>query len=382
MDQTCRYKENDNKTTAYLTHVIIIDQNIVEGTQQMRTSGKESYINLLRHFENPNDVLILIAEEDQIEAIRNNSIQVTNKISASVYHQINFKCEMLKDESSVTGIIWMIYIITLILWVYRNTYHYPRTMTVLHKLLTVPLILKLILMMTNYGMLYLWPWYSGNLKMYIILAKILLNLIFETILIGAFFLIAFGFKIARNNISVRSFITMLVGMLANYLVIFILMVFNEFIGIGTILYTWLNICFLVFLSVTSLEIIEKLQVMRDNAINNRQPEAAVNLKISMMYKSIAIIVTFFTLEIFYHGVLGVFGVPSTRYQEKMFYIVHESTDWLLLVSLMFILRAKDYIPYFGIINLDEENVGYNEVEFQQFNDVETLTWAVTQRYNS
>lgn len=348
----------------------------------MRASGKESYINLLRHFENPNDVLILIAEEDQIESIRNNSIQVTNKISASVYHQINFKCEMLKDESSVTGIIWMIYIITLILWVYRNTYHYPRTMTVLHKLLTVPLVLKLILMMTNYGMLYLWPWYSGNLKMYIILAKILLNLIFETILIGAFFLIAFGFKIARNNISVRSFITMLVGMLANYLVIFILMVFNEFIGIGTILYTWLNICFLVFLSVTSLEIIEKLQVMRDNAINNRQPEAAVNLKISMMYKSIAIIATFFTLEIFYHGVLGVFGVPSTRYQEKMFYIVHESTDWLLLVLLMFILRAKDYIPYFGIINLDEENVGYNEVEFQQFNDVETLTWAVTQRYNS
>ena len=105
MDQTCRYKENDNKTTAYLTHVIIIDQNIVEGTQQMRASGKESYINLLRHFENPNDVLILIAEEDQIESIRNNSIQVTNKISASVYHQINFKCEMLKDESSVTGII-------------------------------------------------------------------------------------------------------------------------------------------------------------------------------------------------------------------------------------------------------------------------------------
>lgn len=131
----------------------------------------------------------------------------------------------------------MIYTVVLILWVYRNVYHYPRTMTVLHRLLTVPLALKLTLMVSNYCMFYLCPWYSGNLRMYIILAKILLNLIFETILVGVFFLVSFGFKIAKNNISVRNFVTMLVGMLANYLVVFILMVFNEFIGFGIILYT-------------------------------------------------------------------------------------------------------------------------------------------------
>ena len=273
----------------------------------------------------------------------------------------------------------MAYIIALMLWIYRNLYHYPRTMTVLHRLLTIPPLVKLTLMMTNYSMLYLCPWYNGNVKMYIILAKILLNLIFETILIGSFFLVAYGFKIARNSITMKSFTIMLVCMLVNYLVIFILMIFNEFGNIGTVLYTWLNISFLIFLTVTGLENIEKLQAIRDNAINNRQPEMAINIKISMMSKSIIVIASFFILEIFYHGVLGIFGVPSTRYQEKMFYIFHESTDWIILISLLFILKTQDYIPYFGIINLDEENIGYNEVEFQQFNDVETLTWAITNR---
>lgn len=45
--------------------------------------------------------------------------------------------------------------------------------------------------------------------MYLILAKILLNLVFESILVGAFFLIAFGYMIATSNISVKNFIIML-----------------------------------------------------------------------------------------------------------------------------------------------------------------------------
>lgn len=95
MDQICRYKAIGSNETVYLSHVIIADKNIVH----------KQVFNLLRHFDNPNDVLVLIADEDQIEAIRNNSIQVDKSISASVYHQIDFKCEMLKLESSVTVVI-------------------------------------------------------------------------------------------------------------------------------------------------------------------------------------------------------------------------------------------------------------------------------------
>ena len=47
--------------------------------------------NLLKHFDNPNDILILEADKVEIELIRKNSIQVTNSISASVSHKIDFK---------------------------------------------------------------------------------------------------------------------------------------------------------------------------------------------------------------------------------------------------------------------------------------------------
>ena len=92
MDQVCRYKSDDGNKTTFITHVIIADPDIIH---------KEVF-GLLKRFDNPNDILILRADEDQLELIRNNSIQVNNNITSSVYHQLDFRWGMLKDEASVS----------------------------------------------------------------------------------------------------------------------------------------------------------------------------------------------------------------------------------------------------------------------------------------
>lgn len=161
-------------------------------------------------------------------------------------------------------------------------------------------------------------------------------------------------------------------MLTNYLVIFILLVFNEFYSIGTILYTLVNITFLVFLTITSFGVIGKLKYLQRVAINNRFPQNAVNMKLSLMTRSTVLIMVFFSLEIFYHGFLGVFGIPTSHVGERYFYLFHETTDFILISLLMYTLRTREYIPYYGIINLDNEEQE-EEVEFQRMNDAETLS---------
>lgn len=79
---------------------------------------------------------------------------------------------------------------------------------------------------------------------------------------------------------------MLTAMLVNYLTIFVLLVFNEFYGIGTILYTCINIVFMVYLTVTAVGIIEKLQHMLIMARNHEYPAQAVKIKLSIMKMSI------------------------------------------------------------------------------------------------
>lgn len=133
----------------------------------------------------------------------------------------------------------------------------------------------------------------------------------------------------------------------NYLFVFILMVFNEFFVIGTTLYSILNSIFLVFLAYSSIEIICRLRSLREQAVRDGNPERAINVKISLMTKSMTVIIVFFILELFYHGVLGAMDIPSTRWEEQMFYISHETTDFILITILLFVLRTQDFIPYFG-----------------------------------
>lgn len=126
-----------------------------------------------------------------------------------MYHLIDYNCEMLDSETGSTKLLLAAYLIVLALWLYRNVVHYPNTMTVLHRLLTIPPVLKVMLMATNYMMFYLCPWKNANLRIYIILIRILINLVLESMLIGIFFLISMGFKIAKSNVSIRNFVIML-----------------------------------------------------------------------------------------------------------------------------------------------------------------------------
>lgn len=90
---------------------------------------------------------------------------------------------------------------------------------------------------------------------------------------------------------------------------------------------------------------------------------------------------FFSLEIFYHGILKIFGFPYSRETEEMFYIFHECTDALLLGYLLYTLRTRDYIPYYGIVNLDNNNLenNPNDIEMGYVNRAETLEYIVNQK---
>ena len=57
--------------------------------------------------------------------------------------------------------------------------------------------------------------------------------------------------------------------------------------------------------------------------------------------------------------------PRSLKGEEVFYIFHETTDFLLLTFLLYTLRTREYIPYFGVINLDNDNLDNSQIEDQQ-----------------
>jgi hypothetical protein len=194
-DGICRYKDkqSDDKTI-FLSSVIIIDKEIIQ--------NRHDIFGLLKQFESPDDILVL--ETPTVLPIPKDA----DNISVNIHHLIDFRCELLATQINVSKFLLAGYMIVLALWFYRNA-HYPNTMTVLHRILSVPPVVKLFLMAGNYMTFYFCPWENANIKIYLILLKILLNLIFESILIASLFLIATGFKIARSNISMNNFIVML-----------------------------------------------------------------------------------------------------------------------------------------------------------------------------
>ena len=193
-DEICRYK-NEEGETIYLTDVIIADKEIID--------NKEKEFQLLQRLESSNNILVLEAKEKLPK------FSSANEISLRIHHLIDYNCKMLDSEMKMTLIFLLCYCIILSLWFYRNLVHYPNTMTVMHRLLSVPPCVKFFLMVLNYLMFFTCPWKMPNLKIYIILLKILLNLVFESMLLGSLFLISMGFKIARTNISMQNFVVML-----------------------------------------------------------------------------------------------------------------------------------------------------------------------------
>lgn len=99
-DGICRYKSEAN-STVYLSHVMIVDEEIIE---QDKLAFK-----LMRQFESPDDILIMLADNKQIETIKANSLTETSKITANVHHLIDFRCEMLNSESEATRILCILY---------------------------------------------------------------------------------------------------------------------------------------------------------------------------------------------------------------------------------------------------------------------------------
>lgn len=135
-DGICRYR-NDKRDIVYLADAIIVDKDVMQTHRDI--------FQLMKYFESSENVLVLVTNEP---------LPLVNdkNITAAVYHLIDYNCELLDSETGSTKLLLAAYLIVLALWLYRNVVHYPNTMTVLHRLLTIPPVLKVMLMATNYIM--------------------------------------------------------------------------------------------------------------------------------------------------------------------------------------------------------------------------------------
>ena len=236
-----------------------------------------------------------------MEVLYSKSLNQNKKTSVSIYHKIEYKWELLHNEGIWTLVLLLTYLFSLILWTYRNTFHYPHTVTIVQRMMTIPPSFKFVLMFGNYLLFSLCPWENPNIKMYLILCKILLNLISESLLVGFLFSITFGFKIVRRDLSVKYFVTLLVWMLMNYLVIFILMVFDQYHKIGTILYSILNSIFVIISTAASADTICRLKTITSNT---REIQRVISEKTNVSIQTGLLIIMFYMLEVFYHGILA------------------------------------------------------------------------------
>jgi hypothetical protein len=186
-----------------------------------------------------------------------------------------------------------------------------------------------------------------------------------------------GFKIARQNLSIREFGITMAAMLVYYFTIFVLLVFNDIFQVGSFLYNIVNFIFLIICAKYSVQIIVKLKTILAVARNMQNPERAIRAKLRIMKLSTTIIILFFLLEITYHGVLRIFNFPHTFTQDNIFFLVHESTDCAIILLLLYIMRAKDYIPYYGVINVDSNIIEEDdEIEFQRLQNVKMYEFWV------
>eukprot|EP00344_Euplotes_crassus_P001547 CAMPEP_0197018752 /NCGR_PEP_ID=MMETSP1380-20130617/80285_1 /TAXON_ID=5936 /ORGANISM="Euplotes crassus, Strain CT5" /LENGTH=189 /DNA_ID=CAMNT_0042446027 /DNA_START=1007 /DNA_END=1576 /DNA_ORIENTATION=+ len=130
------------------------------------------------------------------------------------------------------------------------------------------------------------------------------------------------------------------------------------------------------MTLNSCNVVEKLQMFQRVARNNRYPEQAINIKLKIMKQSAMVIVAFFLFEILYHGVFSILGIPSSRTGDQVFFICHEVTDFVIMSAMLYILRTREYIPYYGIINLDNEYGMNEDVEMQHIREGEVLTFNI------
>jgi hypothetical protein len=81
---------------------------------------------------------------------------------------------------------------------------------------------------------------------------------------------------------------------------------------------------------------------------------------------------FFSLELFYHGVLDLVSPTHTMRVSIIRFIVHETTDLFCLIFYLYVLRALPYIPYYGAINIDSIDDGMDNIERERIHNVHQL----------
>ena len=76
-------------------------------------------------------------------------------------------------------------------------------------------------------------------------------------------------------------------------------------------------------------------------------------------------------ELMHHTVIDNMFLSTTYEIVEMKKLVHEITDLFCLVLFLIVLWTRSYMPYYGSINIDDQE-RYNQQEFERLKNIQTV----------
>jgi len=200
---------------------------------------------------------------------------------------------------------------------------------------------------------------------YLLMAKISLSTIYQTIFLALLLLIAKGWTIVRNSLSRNEATGVTMLMAAVYLTDSAYYVSGSMAAIEIFVEVLLIIMYLVLLFIITrlcifnIRILKiQLNLMRENGVTILVP--AVKQKLLIMAEYMVVAVCYFLFEIIVHGIIQ-FAVQQTEDVQRFIMIFHEMFDFFVIFMLLLILRAKKYAAYFSLSLLESQAFG-NQVD--------------------
>jgi hypothetical protein len=186
--------------------------------------------------------LIYTVPHEIFKTIVENDNRESPESVVEVDYKVTYRCFLLNSLMETCKFFSLLYLMLLIWWLYHHFMKRSTTRTMLHKILISLPILRLLYTIMNYFFFKICPWENFMTDTYIKLMRIILNLLYQSLLVGTMVLAAQGFKIARRDITRVGLVNVLVAMVVDYFVVFIFFFFSSGLNFGTIIYLFVNIC--------------------------------------------------------------------------------------------------------------------------------------------
>lgn len=268
----------------------------------------------------------------------------------SISHEVSYdwsKVNIIKR----TGIIFgAIYLSLTTVWVCWNMFKHPSETTVLHKIMAVPPILKLIECLMYYLLSADCPWTNYPYFSYLILNRMLVCLVSESVLIGMCFLISFGYKIARSNITRRNISVLMSSIVANYILLFICNVVQVYHFAHWIILAILNTSYLMLVFHNINGVIQNLKKLKRLTYHNIIHEN-IDDKISSMMTCNQVLIVYFSWRSV-TSLTQMVVAPNSPDAISIIIFFQEAVTIILFFTLMSTLKTRKLHRVYHLIDID------------------------------